>query len=302
MLQWVPLSDSKIIWNNREEDRFISRIFDISTGKTDTFGRAIYHLSPDGRYAVCLDFARIQSVRPGYGYAGVRDDTEDALRPESSGVWLLDLTTGQERFLFSIADIAGIEYEDEESEDDKHWFNHAAWNTDGSRFLFLNRWRSNRGRFPDFRTRMFTSDINGKDIRLVTDKPYVSHFVWIDSETISIWQKDGYKEFKDDGSGREKVILPATNGHQTYLPGNKWMLGDTYIDSEGYQNLFLYHIPTGHLRTLKRFSAYGYQTGELRCDLHPRLSRDCKTVFVDSTCGNDGRQLYAVSIDGFTDI
>ena len=37
-------------------------------------------------------------------------------------------------------------------------------------------------------------------------------------------------------------------------------------------------------------------TGELRCDLHPRSSRDGRLVTIDSTHGGDGRQIYLVDV------
>ena len=40
MLQWVPGSDSKIIYNDRENDRFIARIRDVFSGETRQLPRA----------------------------------------------------------------------------------------------------------------------------------------------------------------------------------------------------------------------------------------------------------------------
>ncbi len=295
MLQWRPGSEKECLWNDRIKDRFVCHILDIETGNKRTLNRPIYHISPDGKWAVSLDFARIQSVRPGYGYSGVKDQTQAILRPEDSGIWLVDLDSGASTFLFSIAEIADIPYEGAATDDDKHWFNHAAWNTDGSRFLFLNRWRSLTGRFRDFRTRMFTASPSG-NLRLVTDKPYVSHFTWKDHNQIAMWREDGYKLYKDDGSGREEIIFNATNGHNSYLSDDNWILTDTYVDKKGYQHLYLYHTPTDKVIVLGHFPAKGPLTGELRCDLHPRLSRDGKTVLIDSTHGGNGRQIYGVDL------
>lgn len=295
MLQWRPASDSEVVWNDRIKDKYVCHILNIETGHKRTLEMPIYHISPSGKKAVSLDFSRIQSVRPGYGYAGIKDLTEGVLRPENSGVWLVDLDTAETKFLFSIAEVAAIAYDNQLPEDEIHWFNHAAWNTDGSRFLFLHRWRSLSGRFRDFRTRMFTASPDG-DLRLVTDKPYVSHFIWKDPEHIAMWREDGYKLYKDDGNRREEVIFYATNGHNTYLPDNNWILTDTYLDKNSYQHLYLYHTPTKRVVPIGRFLNKGYKTGELRCDLHPRLSRDGHTVLIDSTHGGNGRQIYAIDI------
>ena len=146
---------------------------------------------------------------------------------------------------------------------------------------------------------MFTANADGGDIRLVTDKPYISHFTWRDNDHISMWRENGYKLYKDNQSGNEEKILDATNGHISYLPGNNWIISDTYVDKNGDQNLFLFHIPTGKIVPLGRFKTLGYTSGEFRCDLHPRQTRDGKKLIIDSTHGGNGRQQYIISIENF---
>ncbi|MEM9017738.1 MAG: hypothetical protein AAGC68_12045, partial [Verrucomicrobiota bacterium] len=94
MLQWLPGSKSKVVWNDREKDRFVCRIHDIESGETTTVPRPIYSLSPDGKWAVTADFARIQNLRPGYGYQGVDDPVRAVKSPEESGIWRVNLENG----------------------------------------------------------------------------------------------------------------------------------------------------------------------------------------------------------------
>ena len=68
MLQWIPGSASKILWNDRRGDGYVCRILDVESGRKRTIDSAIYALSADGRTAVTADFRRINDVRPGYGY------------------------------------------------------------------------------------------------------------------------------------------------------------------------------------------------------------------------------------------
>jgi len=295
MLQWRPGSTDEVMWNDRSRDRFVCHIVNVQTGDRRTLDFPVYHVRPDGKDALVADFSRIQSLRPGYGYPGIPDKSENISSPEEIGISIANLETGKLELLFSVKDIASIPYEDPAA-DDMHYFNHLAWNTDGSRFLFLHRWRSAGGRFPDFRTRMFTAAANGSDVRLVTDKPYVSHFTWRDPEHIAIWRENSYKLYKDDGSGSEETILNAPNGHHTYLQGNQWMIADTYADKDGCQNPFLFHVGTGRIVPLGHFQTLRYTTGELRCDLHPRIIRDGKRVIIDSTHGGNGRQQYLFDI------
>jgi hypothetical protein len=61
----------------------------------------------------------------------------------------------------------------------------------------------------------------------------------------------------------------TVNGHCTYLPGNKWILNDTYPDSRRLQNVYLYQLSTGKRFPLGSFHSPEEYTGEWRCDTHP---------------------------------
>ena len=292
-LQWLPASDSEVLWNDREGDSFVCRILDLKTETSRTLPPPVYHISPDGKTALGVDFARINHMRPGYGYAGIEDVNRDIDAPEDSGIYTIDIDTGDYTFLFSIAEVAAIPYADAKR-GDKHYFNHIMWNPDGTRFLFLHRWRPEGVR--GFRTRMFTADARGKNIRMVTDRPHISHYTWRDPRHILV-HRQGYRLYRDDGGGDEVLVLQAENGHQTYLPGNEWLLTDTYPRGERReQTVYLYNIPTGRKITLGRFASPRAYTGEWRVDTHPRISPDGSKVVIDSAHGGEGRQMYLIDI------
>ncbi|MCB1077962.1 MAG: hypothetical protein KDM64_09065, partial [Verrucomicrobiae bacterium] len=56
MLQWLPGSESTVIWNDREQDRFVCHLLDTRTGDKRTVPHPIYSVSPDGKSAVTPDF------------------------------------------------------------------------------------------------------------------------------------------------------------------------------------------------------------------------------------------------------
>ena len=143
---------------------------------------------------------------------------------------------------------------------------------------------------------MLTASADGSDLRLVTDRPYISHFAWRDESHIAMWREDGYKLYEDDGSGVEESILYATNGHLSFLNDHNWMIADTYVDKNDWQNPYLYNIGAQKVVPLGHFKSYGVLTGESRCDLHPRLTRDQKKLIIDSTHGGNGRQMYVLDI------
>jgi len=183
----------------------------------------------------------------------------------------------------------------------KHWFNHLLWNPDGTRFEFLNRWRGEGTR--GLPTRMMTAQPDGSDLRIVDDYGHMSHFIWRDPSHILGWAwhpshgaafylyTDGTRDVEIVGQG-----VMTENGHCTYLPGNEWILNDTYPDKDRYQHPYLYHIATNKKYPLGHFYVAPEYQGEWRCDTHPRFSPDGRLVTIDSPHGGNGRQIYLIDV------
>lgn len=311
MLQWRPSSKTEVLWNNREGDRFVCHILDFQTGKKRTIRHPIYCVSSDGRTAATPDFRRIKDMRPGYGYAGLADPNRNVPAPEDSGIFCIDLETGEAKLIVSIADIAKIPFDKEifnpyergDMSGAKHYFNHLLFNTDGSRLEFLHRWRLKTSEQAISGGRMLTCSPEGKDIRVVDGGGQPSHFIWRDSSHILAWAWHPSHELAyylfEDGSDKIEVVgrgVMVGNGHCSYLPGNKWILNDMYPDRERKQQVYLYNVASGEKVSLGRFYCPVEYTGEWRCDTHPRHSPDGRNVVIDSPHGGSGRQMYLIDI------
>ena len=289
MLQWRPGSATEVLWNDREDERFVCRILDVESRQLRTLPHPVYHVSPDGQYALGLDFARLEEQRPGYGYKGVVDPYTELNAPQQSTIYRLDLDTGERTDLISLADIEKIRFPNGPAKGKLH-FNHIQWSPCGERFIFFSRLNGNNA------TISYTASSDGSDIRYLGKNS--SHFQWRDSEYVTIWADRAYRLYRDDGSGSNKIQWKAGNGHQSYLPHNKdWMITDTYPEGKKReQTLYLYHLPSKKKVILGRFPLPKAYTGEWRCDLHPRLSRDGTKVVIDSPHAGNGRQLYMINI------
>jgi len=298
MLQWLGGSDGRVIWNDRADGRFICRILDVATGREQTVGHPIYAVSPDGRVAVAPDFARINDMRPGYGYAGLADPCADQAAPDDSGIWRVNLATGEAELIISIARIAAVPYLRGDPGRAKHYFNHLLFNPDGTRFVFLHRWGAGGG--ARWATRMFTARPDGSEVRMVTDGggKAVSHFTWADPGHLNVWtgQMGGFALYADDGSGRGELIIESPDGHQSYLPGGRWMVYDGYPGGRRTRSLMLLNLQRREVFEVGRFHSPGEYAGPLRCDLHPRISRDGRAVVIDSVHEGDGRQMYMLDV------
>ena len=293
MLQWRPGTGREILWNDREGDRYVCRVMDVKTRSIRTLPRAIGAISPCGRFALGEDFSRIWSFRPGYAYAGIPDPYADDPAPRETGVWRIDIETGDVAQIVSVAELVNTRFSGRKPVA-RHYVNHLCWNPSGTRFLMFHRWSG-----PGQPTRVFTAAGDGSDLRLLSAHG-ASHWTWRDDEHVLIWAEGAYRLFRDDDSGEPvDTVLEYPNGHQTFVPGteNEWLLTDTYpADASSRQELLLYHIPSRRKVTIATLEAPEHYRGEWRCDLHPRLNRRATQVVVDSAHAG-GRQMHLFDID-----
>jgi hypothetical protein len=305
MLQWLPGTESTVMWNDRDGDRFVCHLLDVKAGARRTLGHPVYAVSPDGQWGVMPDFRRLNDMRPGYSYAGISDPFADDLAPTETGIWRMRMDTGEAELVLSFAEIAAVPWPGGDLSGAKHYCNHLLVSPDGSRFEFLHRW------YPagatHWLTRMFTCKPDGSDLRVTADGGFASHFIWRDPEHIAVC-------CSDPGEPRTCLInvltrelkiidspdLPNVDGHFSYLPEHnlEWMVTDVGSGPQGVnreQPLALYHLPTRRVVPITTFHLDARYRGPLRVDLHPRSSRDGTRLVVDAA-PEIGRQLYMIDI------
>jgi len=130
----------------------------------------------------------------------------------------------------------------------------------------------------------------------------ISHFDWRNANQILAWARrydigDRYFLFTDR-TDQIEVVGEGTltcDGHCSYSPDRRWILTDTYPDAERMRTLILYRPEDDRRVDIGRFFAPKELDGEIRCDLHPRWSRDGTQVCFDSV--HEGtRQMYIVDV------
>jgi hypothetical protein len=299
MLQWRPGSDTEILWNDVDtvggEAAYVTRVLDVARGTLRTLPRPVHHVSPRGDVAVGSDFSRWAHMRPGYGYAAIPDPARDELAPATSTVYRIDLDTGEHEDLFDLAQIAAIPHSTRDLSTAKHYFSVLQFDRTGDRFLFFHRW------IPPgsgFQTRIFTANVDGSDLQVLTEDAGLSHMDWQEDGSVVVWtsSRGGYARY-EIGVGYVETLYTYPNGHLTFLPGGQWMLTDTYPDEEGDQNPYLYNLWTDEIFVLGHFPSPGEYRGASRCDTHPRMSADGGFVVIDSP-HDEGRQLHWIDVRG----
>ncbi|MBC8103648.1 MAG: hypothetical protein H7Z41_13810 [Cytophagales bacterium] len=88
--------------------------------------------------------------------------------------------------------------------------------------------------------------------------------------------------------------------HCSYSPDRRWILTDTYPDTGGFRTRLLFDPAKEQRIDIGRFHGPTPPGGEIRCDLHPRWSRDGRQVCIDSIHENGRRQVYVLDVSGFT--
>lgn len=289
MLQWLPESNNKIIYNKRKGKRFISIVYDTDSEKRKELSVPIYSIHPAGKYALSLNFSRLNDVRRGYGYEGGTDKFKKEEIPKKDGIYLLNLKTNKSKLIISIKNLSKLTPE-ESMNFGKHWVNHISFNPSGSRFCFFYRWQLPQGLFH---TRLITSDIKGKDVKILATGGEFSHVEWISDEKLLGWgsssssikkiksnisatklffgiirplvkkiiskklrnkiTKQGYMIFNDKTNRVTKVNIFNEDGHPSISPDKKLILTDTYADKKHFRKLLLYNIETKEKIILGKF-------------------------------------------------
>lgn len=297
MLHWFPgRSDRELTYNERQGDRHVSVVLDIHTGKKRVLPRPIAGISPDGRVAASLNYARLYSLRRVVGYAGLPDVYRDQTHPTDDGIYTMDIESGESNLAVSYQQIYEFLGRAPNMDADNVWFNHIVFNTDGSRFCFVVRWHEGKG----FHTTLVSSDVDGGNLRRITDID-ASHFAWRSRTEIIGWVDMGegsHHHRIDDSSGEYEIIYRDQldrNGHMSFTRDGRWMLTDTGPDERNLQDLYLWDMTEERKIMLGQFLSPEPFRSVIRCDLHPRWSRDEKRVCFDSI--HEGtRQVYVIDV------
>ncbi|MEM8753393.1 MAG: hypothetical protein AAGF90_10485 [Pseudomonadota bacterium] len=305
LAQWIA-GGPEALWSDRDGDRFIGRVANVSTGAERTLPRPIYALEPEGRFGLSLDMARIDAFRPGYGFPGGAGARVDERAPPDIGVWRVDLGSGEARLILSLADaVAFLEATAPLLLRIRHrlgrmrfWFNHAKISPDGRRFTVKLRWRRPGGPWGDHMGVSLTASTDGGDLRLLTDG--ASHVMWLDPGRLYLWRRGELATFADTAPRGERIarLLPTLvkdNVHIRALPPATVEGEARYVYDTPYREDVDLLIAEGERsERLARFEGHRPAIGPFRCDLHPVPSADGRRILVTSLA-DGGRQVYAVS-------
>lgn len=328
MLQYRPGHRAQVLFNQRAGSGFEGVLLDLSTAERDVLDRPVANVDPTGRYALSLSFERLFWFRPGYGYHPTKRRPAPTAVPPDDGVYLIDLGSGRSRLILSIASLwefAASRSAECQTVSGEPVFshpgvsavgvsdfglaprvlvNHITFNTDGSRFVLLLRFVDGNS----WKTAVVTSDLEGKELHLLSPFAYASHYHWRDSENIAFYANlphlsdagEQLYQVKDQSSEAE-IIDPdffLEDGHCLYSPDRTQLLYDSYPFRDGLRHFYTYNLADDSLaddlpeqvarrrgvgkRRLSLESKFDADW-DVRCDLHARWSPTGTRISMDST-------------------
>jgi len=295
-LMW--LNDIEFIYNsyNNNDDIYISKIYNIDTKAFRIIDFPVYDCYQD-KFALSLNFDRLNVLRPDYGYRNKQDTSVMDWSSNDDGIYFVDLERNISRLVISFQDVINMHYRSD-MDQAKHKFNHIMISPNGEKFIFLHRWFIGKRKFDS----LIVANIDGSDIKCVSDDGMVIHCFWRDDDHIFGFLRDssyGDKYYMINANTGEKNIVGKGlidcfgDGHP-HINGDL-VIFDTYPNKARMKELYLYNFSLNNLHKLGEFyEGFEYQ-GETRCDLHPRLSLDGKTAYFDSVHSGK-RQLYSLNL------
>lgn len=303
MAQWLgPDFKSKILYNDLRKGKYCSIVLDVISRKERELPLPVYTVSTDGKMALTLDFSRLHSLRPGYGYVASPERTKGVALPDETCIWKMDIETGEVTPLLKYTDFAKFQPRPEMQEEGSvHKVNHLMLSPNGKRFMVLYRWFCGQRKY----TRLITCNVDGSDMYLLSDDDMVSHCYWKDNEHIIAFENKhgegtGYYLMKDKTQEYTHLWSELNgDGHPSYCPtDNSLVVFDTYPNRARIQEVKIARdtdVEGKDIKVLaKVFAPFKYDN-DTRCDLHPRWSRDGKKICFDA-CFEGHRGLYVVNV------
>ena len=299
MAHWLGTSpDSLIIYNDLRHGRFVAVIRNVFSEDERTVPHPVSAVSPDGKYAVSINFARLRHTRTDYGYGGDGQEAHMAEAfPDGDGLSLVDLTTGNATLILSIADVRSL-VPDLPAEG-REYFNHTLFSRDGTKIFFLAR------AIPERNTVAFTVNRDGSNLQPCFPQGEGwggSHFDWLSGDRLMVTAKYqgaldshilftiGARDYRRLGDG-----LLDFDGHGTFSPDGEWMVTHTYPDRLHENKVFLLDMRTQAVLPMGRFLEPPEFHGYWRCDIHPRWSPAGRYIGFNST-HTGSRQAYVFEL------
>ena len=191
--QW-GCDDSQLLFNQMDPGVWVpyGMCVNPANGNRRRLEGTIYHVSPDGDFALSPSLTQIQLVQPGYGVIVPSSNTSTVPGfSKTDGLFLTNISNGKSQLLVSFADIVKslpMYFNDLDPKKGQFYGFHPKWSPDGSKIMFIIRWRDKKMRKNQSRNWIITMNPEGKNLKVaMNDKRWIGghHPNWCpDSQSI----------------------------------------------------------------------------------------------------------------------
>jgi len=309
-------------------------LYDVDSGSEAALPGPIGALSPDGATSIAPDYGRLARYWPAYGYGGSRAPASiESQAPADDGLWQMDLASGARTLFVSVRDAVAVGSASPTNAD--HFLSHASFSPSGKRVAFLHRYFTRDGGFytrmivcnndgahlrilaeekvshfdwfGDESIAVWTRPGGGRLAAArrsgLLANPLLKPLVNVARRLKPGLKQAMLREFYfmipvDDPKARRPIGQGQLeqDGHPMFSKDRRWMLTDTYANSDGLQTLILFDMKAGARIDIGHFNHNpGSTDSDLKCDLHPRWNRAGTQVCIDAARGGT-RQCLIVDV------
>jgi hypothetical protein len=267
-LQW--LNCEEIIYNIKKNKKNKSCIYNINNKQKKILESPIYSLSQKNKKFLYINYSRIRHFWKNYGYE-FTNKIEFERQPANDGVYLSDFDNNQ-KLVLSIEeaiDICGLK------KSNQYFFiAHPTFSPKGDKFVSLLRFINESGILISY---FICTDLN-KDTHTLLAREKVSHFEWIDNDTIVVWCRNlspKYEKIRFNKYLEKYVVSSIKKILKLLKPGIQQKLISTH-----------YHV----IKLNNPHKLIKLDENNLTEDGHPQVSKNGKFLITDTYANKIGYQ------------
>lgn len=304
-LQW--LDNNRLIFNSAINGQLCCVIVDVSSNSQKIVKHPIDALFKKDELEIATSFSyeRLERCMPGYGYPYSDEGYLQESAPDKTGLFLLNLKTGERKLLQSLKQIA-IAVNGKVEDEYYHFVTHTEFSNDGRYISFLYRRIPKVGDYMKRRSVMCVYDLENENLIILPTQESGSHYVWNGKNqiiaSVNLNGKNCHALFDLENLNDVSMIDPErlnSDGHQSFISDNEFVT-DTYPDKWRMAKLYRSDISKGQSRLIASvYSPKQFQTKDfhchIACDLHPRVIGNGKYVCFDSPRSGT-RSIYVMKL------
>jgi hypothetical protein len=305
MFYWNPLApEIQFFFNDRdvESGKVFTVLYDIE--KNQRVCEYRYEDTPIGNGGVAADgsawlglnYGRLARLRLVTGYPGALDWSKEEAAPETDGMFIVDIETGEKRLLVSYRQLeAKLKEHDPQLEHDGLFINHTLWNRDCDRIYFFVRagWNGKGKKRVNV-----PCSIHADGTGLTVQDFIGGHPEWAEGHLLI--GRQGDKQILYDVDQKKVVeqwgtpkIFPNPEGDISLSPNGDWFVNGY---KKGDKNYYTVYRRSDGAYARSEGIYKGEYDGNIRIDPAPRWNRTNDAILVPGIAGNNTRQMFLLRV------